>query len=761
MSFDVGDSSYRPANKAAANCNQPIVEAYDFGKPAPPPKNRLMPPPMISPLKPHVTIDQLLQRAEHAGLHLPPVAHASAHRGCPLPDFDDPFFDSAPSNRENLGSASLSQLTNRRNGDRAQTSSSQLANLVHGERVGRQTLSNQLTRLPNGDYLRKANRENSAAQTTSGQLSSEIDGQNRQRTVDVAANERNHMTPSPEHLPPQTEVKSSGTGPFTVSLVNDMVQIPRSGVIPEAPQSRVYSGKNDTQSVQIAIQAPNTNLTNVNVSVSDLVAANGQKIDSSSIDLYREHYVQVTKSSYTANGSPNKPGPPGWYADGLIPFIDPHTGKPPVGARAGMEANGFNLQAGQNQPIWADIKVPKGAAPGDYKTTVTVKSDQGTQQIPLDVHVWNFEVPDKPFLETAFNATGTNDRAVQEQLLDNKISPVATDPATEKQALDKGLTAESVGFYSGAYYGHPQMSPPPSVAAIEAAKNRINPLGDRNLHIYDYSADEVPYNPQMVAWGKNLHAAGVDNLVTMAPVPQLLSDGTGSGKPPRDAAGSRRLTGRLPPCGDLSRSPGPSRSKPLITRRHFYSKRFVETRGLRDLHCFSSSMTCRPCRRRSQGQRTDRRPEPVHERTGGLASPSSSASQPPGQRLHCQLSARRGAKAARPCSCSPLVQTVTRPSSSRPPPQGRSRAVKVVSSVINARWHQSLSVRHSAQTTTAPGPAAHSPYQSPSQPPSVSVFIVHVHLAVSSTASTATAHCPRTCPPQAMLSWRFLVDAHG
>jgi hypothetical protein len=31
-------------------------------------------------------------------------------------------------------------------------------------------------------------------------------------------------------------------------------------------------------------------------------------------------------------------------------------------------------------------------------------------------------------------------------------------------------------------------------------------------------------------WARNLHAAGIDNLVTMAPIPALMSDGSGSGR---------------------------------------------------------------------------------------------------------------------------------------------------------------------------------------------------------------------------------------
>jgi len=332
----------------------------------------------------------------------------------------------------------------------------------------------------------------------------------------------------------QTPAVASGDGPFKLALLSDMVQVPMTGQLPDSPQSTLYAGINDTQSLQIGIQAPTTGLTNVRVEVSDLVGRNGEKIASNNIALYREHYVEVTKSSAASMGNDphaqNQPGKPGWYADGLIPFIDPDTGKPPVNPKPGMIANGFELAVGKNQPIWADLTVPPGTVPGDYNAMVTVNSDQGKQQIPLSVHVWNFSLPSKPALYTAFNATGDNSTAVQEQLLRNKISPFKVDPGKVQTFKQMGLNATNLGFYSGADYEHPTMSGPPSVDSINAAKKGI----DSKLLTYDYSADEIGGHPQldqvMKQWARNLHADGVNNLVTMAPTPDLADDGSGSGR---------------------------------------------------------------------------------------------------------------------------------------------------------------------------------------------------------------------------------------
>jgi hypothetical protein len=359
--------------------------------------------------------------------------------------------------------------------------------------------------------------------------------------------------PPARDLAPEAQLKSppdqsdrvppvqANTGNFQVALINDMVQVPMTGPLPDVQQNTVYSGKNDVQSVQLGIHAADgSKLSNVNVSVSDLTASNGAKIDAKNIELYREHYVNVTKSSnnWQKANPANPAGPTGWYADGLIPFIDPATGKPGSNPKPGLEGNHFSVSPGQNQPVWLDVKVHKDAQPGDYNATITVDSDQGKVQVPLKVHVWNFEAPTKSYIATSFNAIGKNDTAVQETLLANKISPVFSDPAKEQEYLAAGLTARGVGSYSGADYGHPVMGPPPDVASLVASKNAGNPVKDPNLLIYDYSADEIGGHPnlypQLQAWGRNLHAAGVNQLVTMAPDQALLSDGTGSGKPAVD-----------------------------------------------------------------------------------------------------------------------------------------------------------------------------------------------------------------------------------
>lgn len=57
----------------------------------------------------------------------------------------------------------------------------------------------------------------------------------------------------------------------------------------------------------------------------------------------------------------------------------------------------FSIDAGKNQSIWADIYVPKNVPAGVYNGVVSVtESDQVTHQIPVQLSIYGFSLPDEP-----------------------------------------------------------------------------------------------------------------------------------------------------------------------------------------------------------------------------------------------------------------------------------------------------------------------------------------------------------------------------
>ncbi|MBC7328576.1 DUF4091 domain-containing protein [bacterium] len=62
------------------------------------------------------------------------------------------------------------------------------------------------------------------------------------------------------------------------------------------------------------------------------------------------------------------------------------------------------IKAGENQPLFITIYIPKDAKPGRYTGKITVKFENGASvDIPISLEVWDFTLPDKPSCETAFS----------------------------------------------------------------------------------------------------------------------------------------------------------------------------------------------------------------------------------------------------------------------------------------------------------------------------------------------------------------------
>lgn len=288
------------------------------------------------------------------------------------------------------------------------------------------------------------------------------------------------------------------------------------------------AARGEYESFQIVTNGANKGLGKVNVTISDLQGPNGQAIAKTNFTLYREKYVHINGSNPAWKGS-NRPMGPGWYPDALIPFTDPETGKPITGAR--IEAVPFDVKAGNNQPFWVDLFVPRSAEPGKYTGTYTVTSDQGDFTGNISLKVWNFTLPAAPALKSSFLFFREGSVEARRELLRNKISPLSTNSADQARLIkENGLSATSTGPFSGADVGRCNMSPAPSVSAFKAYAAAQQP----GLMLYDYSADEIGncsnLYPTIKQWAKNMHQAGIQNLISMSPNPALYDDGSGTGR---------------------------------------------------------------------------------------------------------------------------------------------------------------------------------------------------------------------------------------
>jgi len=189
---------------------------------------------------------------------------------------------------------------------------------------------------------------------------------------------------------PTSSTSSSLTGPV-VWVEDGMTRVLKNSPSKTNESISLYSAKNEYEPFQIVVKAPTFNsISNVNITVSDLIGPNNAIISADTINLYREHYVYVTQGSYASETAINKPLGPGWYPDALIPFVDPVTRQDLSGS---LDAVPFNLSVAENQPIWVDIFTPPNTPAGVYRGTATATSDQGSSTVFIKLNVWNFSLP--------------------------------------------------------------------------------------------------------------------------------------------------------------------------------------------------------------------------------------------------------------------------------------------------------------------------------------------------------------------------------
>ncbi|HLH40563.1 MAG TPA: glycoside hydrolase domain-containing protein [Bryobacteraceae bacterium] len=292
-----------------------------------------------------------------------------------------------------------------------------------------------------------------------------------------------------------------------------------------ASQAQLYSAQNAYTAFQIAVNGGASGVSNANLTLSDLQGPG--IIPASSYNPYVEGYVYVNQGSPNWGGS-NQPLGPGWYADSLIPFKDPATGAPLNNQAAGGVP--ITVPPGQNRVFWVDLLVPQGAPAGQYSGTFTVTSNQGSSTGNISLTVWNFALPTTPSFKSAFLFWTAGNLASQEELVRHRLMPAGINSADEHTLMGMGLNATGVGPFSGASAGDCNMSGPPSVEQFRASAEAQQP----GLFLYDYSADEITGCSNLfgsiVSWAQNMHQAGINNLVTMAPTPALFNDGTGTGR---------------------------------------------------------------------------------------------------------------------------------------------------------------------------------------------------------------------------------------
>jgi hypothetical protein len=317
-----------------------------------------------------------------------------------------------------------------------------------------------------------------------------------------------------------------------------LVRVGKSSAPGPASSIDLFAARGETVDAQVVVRGQVGGFTNVNLSASALTGPRGATIPASSITIYREHYITVIGTGNYGGGS-NPPLGSGTYPEPLIPFNDPETGSSLCGTAAVLKACNVSISAGQNQPYWIDISVPRGAQnspPGIYTGSISVTATQGAENIPVSVTVWNFELPLQPTELSLWTlwppAPGNTAITLAEALMRNKV--MSWHDAAENAASDIirfGLNRSGVdGYYSVGVNCDGSHKTIPSVREISFAAGKF-PAG---LPLDFYVGDELTGCPSAHASIKTLatraHASdrGVKTILTLnTPEPKLFDEGDG------------------------------------------------------------------------------------------------------------------------------------------------------------------------------------------------------------------------------------------
>ena len=201
------------------------------------------------------------------------------------------------------------------------------------------------------------------------------------------------------------EVLQSSGGKLTLLFAPPTKKILRKmmsdeGVISSGTHTRVSLARNEHEGVQIIAAALWGDLGGVDVSTSSVLSK------------------ETGAAATGLNVSWNPVGYVG-FSDGERLVSDPW---PDVLLPAGE----FNVREGELQPIWVDVHADETAVAGDYEVIVSVKAANSPDPVParIDIHVYDFAIPKRNSLPTAFGArlSSTRNLLYEHRLMPRRIA---------------------------------------------------------------------------------------------------------------------------------------------------------------------------------------------------------------------------------------------------------------------------------------------------------------------------------------------------
>ena len=188
---------------------------------------------------------------------------------------------------------------------------------------------------------------------------------------------------------------------------------------------RVFGARNEIVAFQVIVEADDRGVEKLGARLPELVSPAGDRLTYRApaadptdyvdrpIQIFVEHYMHVTTASRAdwvfEPGSPAAPvNMLGWIPVQLVP----------ENARADRGGLPVAVSAGQNQALWIDLYIGRDRKPGVYRGTITIDADSTPRQVPIELEVLDFALPDENSMEAMLFYTSDQPKLYQGRNLD-------------------------------------------------------------------------------------------------------------------------------------------------------------------------------------------------------------------------------------------------------------------------------------------------------------------------------------------------------
>lgn len=286
--------------------------------------------------------------------------------------------------------------------------------------------------------------------------------------------------PSGRLLPNAPEEAVLWWAPSTAAKVRPDTPTPSGSPAP----LEIRAARNETDAALLVVR-PARALSGVRVEATDLVGVDGARLARTYVEILRVGMVQIQRPSDSA-------GAPGHWPDPLLPHRAP-----------------VDLEPGKNHVFWIRLHVPKQQPAGTYRGAIRLDAVGFRSSVPLAVEVYDFTLPDRMTLATAFGFSA------QEVFRYHRLS----DEKDRRRVLDlylAALSAHHLSPYDPAPLDPirvrwPALAPPPTPMDdwknLRVVENEVH-TGRGALLLHDDRVDEnvtVTYEPLVEIPAAGLH----------------------------------------------------------------------------------------------------------------------------------------------------------------------------------------------------------------------------------------------------------------